>query len=290
MSEPRIIITFDEFFKQSCKSFFEEEGFHVETEVEIFHLPKRLDVMIVKNPDRTLSDDFTLFQYWKKFNLISFKSKPDSLEISDIWDSLIYIYGFLNRNKEANFENTTMSLLVNSHPRSFLKKYASFCKELETGIYVIDSNFCKVYMIELHKINQDGMDRLYLSNFSTDDVFSKVLEKVEQSPKNSKEAKWIDKIKKIIYDRVVAFEKDPNTRRKYMATAYEADITDLVKPYMDKARQEGEKKGKHEGKLEGKQENKLETARKMIEEGFTLTQISKITGLTEIQLRENGIL
>ena len=183
-----------------------------------------------------------------------------------------------------------MSLLVNSHPRSFLKKYASFCKELETGIYVIDSNFCKVYLIELHKINQDGMDRLYLSNFSTDDVFSKVLEKVEQSPKNSKEEKWIDKIKKIIYDRVVAFEKDPNTRRKYMATAYEADITDLVKPYMDKARQEGEQKGKQEGKLEGKQENKLETAHKMLEEGFTLTQISKITGLTEIQLRENGVL
>jgi hypothetical protein len=25
-----------------------------------------------------------------------------------------------------------------------------------------------------------------------------------------------------------------------MATAYEADITDLVKPYMDKARKEGE--------------------------------------------------
>ncbi len=274
MSEPRIIITFDEFFKRSCKSFFEEEGFHVETEVEIFHLPKGLDVMIVKNLDKTLSDDFTLFQYWKEFNLISFKSKPDTLEISDIWDSLIYMYGFLNRNKEANFENTTMSLLVNSHPRSFLKKYAHFCRELETGVYEIDSNFCKVYLIELHKINQDGIDRLYLSNFSTDDVFSKVLEKVERSSTNSKEAKWIDKIKKIIYDKIVAFEKDPETRRKYMATAYEADITDLVKPYMEKARQE----------------IKLETARKMLEEGFTLTQISKITGLTEVQLRENGVL
>ena len=99
-----------------------------------------------------MSDDFTLFQYWKEFNLISFKSKPDSLEISDIWDSLIDIYGYLNRNREADFENTTMSLLVNSHPRTFLKKYASFCKELETGVYEIDSNFCKVYLIDLHKI------------------------------------------------------------------------------------------------------------------------------------------
>ena len=53
------------------------------------------------------------------------------------------------------------------------------------------------------------MDRLYLSNFSTDDAFSKVLEKVQRPSLNSREAKWIDKIKKIIYDRVVAFEKDP---------------------------------------------------------------------------------
>ncbi len=290
MSEPRIILTFDEFFKRSCKSFFEKEGFHVETEVEIFHLPKRLDVMIVKNPNKILSEDFTLFQYWQEFNLISFKSKPDSLEISDIWDSLIYIYGFLNRNKSANFENTTMSLLVNSHPRSFLKKYAAYCKELEQGVWQIDSNFCKIYLIELHKINLNGMDRLYLSNFSTDEVFSKVLEKVESSSKNSKEAKWIDRIKKIIYDRVVAFEKDPETRRKYMATAYEADITDLVKPYADKARQEGKLEGKLEGKIEGEYKNKLETAQKMKDEGFNPEQIIRITGLSEDQLKENGIL
>ena len=175
-----------------------------------------------------------------------------------------------------------MSLLVNSHPRSFLKKYAPFCKEMEQGVWQIDSNFCKIYLIELHKINLDGMDRLYLSNFSTDEVFSKVLEKVERSSKNSREAKWIDRIKKIIYDRVVAFEKDPETRRKYMATAYEADITDLVKPYMDKARQEG--------KLEGELKGKLETARNMKDMGISIEVIIKSVGLSEEELKENGIL
>jgi predicted transposase/invertase (TIGR01784 family) len=179
---------------------------------------------------------------------------------------------------------------VNSHPRSFLKKYVPFCKELEQGVWQIDSNFCKIYLIELHKINLDGMDRLYLSNFSTDEVFSKVLKKVESSSKNSKEAKWIDKIKKIIYDRVVAFEKDPETRRKYMATAYEADITDLVKPYTDKARQEGELKGELKGKLEGEYKNKLETAQKMKEMGLTIEVILKVVGLSEEELKLNGIL
>ena len=45
-----------------------------------------------------------------------------------------------------------------------------------------------------------------------------------------------------------------------------------------------------EGKLEGKIEGKLETARKMREEGLNLEQILRITGLTESQLKENGIV
>ena len=71
-----------------------------------------------------------------------------------------------------------------------------------------------------------------------------------------------------------------------MATAYEADITDLVKPYTDKARQEGELKGKKEGEFK----TKLETAQKMKEMGLSIEVILKVVGLSEVELRENGIL
>ena len=40
----------------------------------------------------------------------------------------------------------------------------------------------------------------------------------------------------------------------------------------------------------GEMNKALETARRMKEEGFNLGQILKITGLSEDQLRENGIL
>jgi predicted transposase/invertase (TIGR01784 family) len=59
-----------------------------------------------------------------------------------------------------------------------------------------------------------------------------------------------------------------------------------VKPHLDKAELRGEQKGKIEGKLEGK----LETARKMAEEGFSLDQIVRITGLTKEQILENRIV
>jgi len=51
-----------------------------------------------------------------------------------------------------------------------------------------------------------------------------------------------------------------------------------------------EEKGKIEGKIQGKIEGKIETARKMKEKGFSLSEIQDITGFTEDQLRENGIL
>ena len=280
--EQRILITFDEYFKRSSKFFFEKEGFRVETELEIFNLPKRLDVLVVKNSLTHLPLDFTLLTFWKENNLISFKSKPDSLKIYDIWDSVLYLFGFINRNKTANLENTTMSLLVNNHPRDFLKKYKDFCHPLEKGVWELNFNFAKVMLIELHEIGLKGLDRLFLGNFSIDSVFQKVLEEVEASSQDTTQSKRIDTIKKIIYHRVASFEKDPEIRRKYMATVYEADITDLVKPHLENA--------KKEGKLEGKLEKALETARKMKEKGFTLSEIEEITGLSEDQLRENGIL
>ena len=41
---------------------------------------------------------------------------------------------------------------------------------------------------------------------------------------------------------------------------------------------------------EGKLENKIEVAQRMREEGDSLDKILRITGLSEAQLRDNGIL
>jgi predicted transposase/invertase (TIGR01784 family) len=45
-----------------------------------------------------------------------------------------------------------------------------------------------------------------------------------------------------------------------------------------------------EGREEGEFRNKLDTARKMLMKGFSASEILEITGLSEEQLRENGIL
>ena len=48
--------------------------------------------------------------------------------------------------------------------------------------------------------------------------------------------------------------------------------------------------GREEGELKGEFKNKLETARKMVYKGFSVSEIKDITGLSEDELRENGII
>jgi predicted transposase/invertase (TIGR01784 family) len=78
----------------------------------------------------------------------------------------------------------------------------------------------------------------------------------------------------------------------------EKEITEGIEEeymnFLENIREEGKLEGKMEGELigriEGKLENKLETARKMKEKGFSVLEIQDITGLSEDQLKELGIL
>ncbi|EMO38737.1 hypothetical protein LEP1GSC186_3185 [Leptospira noguchii serovar Autumnalis str. ZUN142] len=54
----------------------------------------------------------------------------------------------------------------------------------------------------------------------------------------------------------------------------------------EKLRKEGEIKGEIKGKIEGK----IEDARKMFKEGFELDVVLRITGLTEQELKDYGVI
>ena len=73
--------------------------------------------------------------------------------------------------------------------------------------------------------------------------------------------------------------QDPKTRQAY---------EDRLKAEWDY--NTGMKSAYRDGELKGKLEKAIETARKMKKEGFNFEQIIRISGLSESQLKENGIL
>ena len=103
-------LKFDEFFKKSAKRFFEFFNFNVTTEFELFNLPKKLDVLVVKNENiKEIKTNFSYFHYFAENNLISFKSPVDPTKQIDFSDALVYLNGFFGVEKKANYENITRS-------------------------------------------------------------------------------------------------------------------------------------------------------------------------------------
>ena len=60
--------------------------------------------------------------------------------------------------------------------------------------------------------------------------------------------------------------------------------------FLEKIREEGKLEGKLEGEIKGKLEKALETARNMKDLGLSMDIIQKSVGLSEEELRDNGIL
>jgi predicted transposase/invertase (TIGR01784 family) len=73
-----------------------------------------------------------------------------------------------------------------------------------------------------------------------------------------------------------------NDAEKYSEKEITQSIEEEYMNVLDKIREEGE--------LKGKKENKIETARKMKVKGFSVSEIQDITGLSEEELKDNGIL
>ena len=65
-----------------------------------------------------------------------------------------------------------------------------------------------------------------------------------------------------------------------MATVYQADITNLVRPHLEKA----EQKGIEKGKAEGEHKKAVETAKKRKAYGDSVEKIKEITGLSKEEI------
>ncbi|EMN72114.1 hypothetical protein LEP1GSC100_0398, partial [Leptospira interrogans serovar Bataviae str. UI 08561] len=71
---------------------------------------------------------------------------------------------------------------------------------------------------------------------------------------------------------------------------YNREYEDLAMTTAEKLRKEGEIKGEMKGELKGIIKGKIEDARIMFKEGFELDVVLRITGLTEQELKDYGVI
>ena len=81
-----------------------------------------------------------------------------------------------------------------------------------------------------------------------------------------------------------------NDAENYSVNEIIQGIEEEYMNFLEKIREEGKIEGKMEGEMKGKIESKLETARNMKDLGLSMDIIQKSVGLSEEELRDNGIL
>jgi len=299
MGRKRFTLTLDEFFKDECSKYFPLYDYHVETEVELFNMPKRADVIVVHAEQRGPPPDFRVFDYWKTHNVISFKSLADPVRSGDLDDMLIYYLGYIRMKSKgrapqrvkAHHGNTTATLITaNPPPRSMMREIGGLAEELLPGKYVVDLHRYRIHLVDLSAIPTDGADAQFLlAHAPTERLEELAGHLLGRKKRPFADKKIIDSLRNILLLRLQAFES-PELRERIMPVRMKADITDIVQPYYEQGLEKGLEQGREEGMDKGRYEGKLDAARKMIELGYPVVDVLKITGLKKIDLRKAGLL
>ena len=125
---------YDEVFKDTIRYYF--EGFAiVKPEYEIHRLPRKIDILIIE-AEHSIKDYVVLFTYFKKYNIIEFKSEADNFELEDLYKTGYYIYALLTREyKEIYHKNLTYTLVCTEKPNLLFEELKP--KKLKKGLYVL---------------------------------------------------------------------------------------------------------------------------------------------------------
>ena len=202
----KAIITADEFFKRRFKRLMSYLGYLVESERELYQRPKRLDVLVTKQPN-SKAQLLHIFHYFQQFNLIAYKSFNDRYSYDDVLNLIGDMTFFLRNTKEAQKENTTATLILSQRPVRLLKEYAGNDIDiLEKGHYVFDVRVFKLHTLNIEEIDLKGVDGTFLLAF----VKSKerIPAKIQSSKLYQRDQNLFDILQETIHHRLAYFVED----------------------------------------------------------------------------------
>jgi len=276
---------FDEAFKISMKKYFESIAM-VETNFEILKLPKKVDLLIIQ-AEKTIIDYVKIFTYFKRLNIIEFKSEKDRFVFKpDLYDIGIYTNGVLRIKNEYDFEDTTFSLVSSTKPEKLLNLFKA--SELEKGVYRIDNiNLIPIHIVVIEELEIEFEKEVsVLKDFTSKKDRHEYLE--EMLKKDNFENKFTsEKLKlflELYYDEFNKILKE----RKIQMTIIERNIRRAAEEYGIKRQfiEEGKLEGITEGKLEGIEQERRTFAKKALFKGYPIEEIMELTDMSKEEILE----
>ena len=260
----RYELTLDQFFKRGCEAYFTEKNFEVHIEKELITGAKRVDVILKGQIEQIKKLDFKVFTHFNEHNLISFKSFRDKFNDRAITDCFIYFHTHIQSCKEARKDNTVVTLITSKTSKKVLNEYKDFITLDERGRVEMMYGHIHLVILNIEEVELPGEDGLLLSIFR--EKVARKLKKHKLSY-NKKDKIIIDILTELFNRRLLYFEGV-----KPMGAV--ADITEYVKPKLEEAERRGMEKGK------------AEVALGMLNKGYSLSDISDLTGLSAKEINK----
>ena len=272
----------------------------MEVEVPVIKRSRTLDVLLTAQGETTGSSHFSIFKYFKKYNLLSYKSFRDKFSRKDIDDAVTYLSSFLRTRPQATYKNSTVTVIVSVDPFGILEKYyRGHYQYVVQGHYQVFFGPITVELLNVEKLDLKGEDGHFLS------VFTEKVNTLSVIPLPKKRIGGI--IKRMVLYRLKFFEGE-----SIDIMGAEADITDFVLPYIEEAREkgmmegvergiergrvegmergiergrvEGMERGIERGRMEGVERGRVEgmerVARRLLKQGLPVKQVALGTGLS----------
>ncbi|MCG8568838.1 MAG: hypothetical protein MJB14_01740 [Spirochaetes bacterium] len=262
---------FDELFKTQMKDYFEKFA-KVITDYEILDLPRKADILVIEEAGQKISDHVSVFTYFKKINIIEFKSARDSFSMNtDFHKIYVYTGGVMEKEKEATPENTTFTLVIARRPSKLLFKYEKNVQKLRNGVYLIENiNSIGIYVVVIEELEIDFTNELgILKEYSSKkDIEIYVKELCHRFKMNDNDFEQLFYYAIALYEDLV---EKLATQEGINMTVVEKNINKWADKFglKDKYISEGEMRAT------------ISNAKKMIKKGMDTDTISEITGLSK---------
>jgi len=274
---------YDESFKILMTDYFSKFA-KVITDYEIIDLPKRVDILIIE-VNQPIEQYVELFKYFKRYNIIEFKSERNRFKSDeDLYKLGIYIGGVLLKESEANPKNTTFTIVSSLKPARFLKQYNA--EQIRQGLYIIeDISIVPIHVVVTEEIELSLEKELgYIKGFTSKKDRFNYIRSLVQSNKSLKNIDillrnvmihYAEEFKKIIYEEGIMTTTEKNVRKLIKTFGLDKELINFGK-------QQGLQQGLKSGRIEA-----LENiAIKALSKGMAIEEISEITGLSIEQIKK----
>jgi hypothetical protein len=257
----------------------------IENEVSLTSKPLKIDVLIIQlEKTKTLKNPIA--EYFRKWNIIEFKSPVDHLEPTDFDAGIIYarLHQVLENKKEDLLDQYTITLFSSTYPRAMferIKKRDLIIEESPVkGIYQIKGEMYPIQVVVFNRI--EDVEILYpfapfISSADRGDkrAFIRLMKEKQKDPQ--------DLFVKHILQFSLGNDLIPPIEAK--------EVFDMLNSMNEQERIEYLEVAKHSWigeklKEEGKTEEKKEIARKLLAISINIADICKATGLSEEQIKK----